>query len=91
MNVVVRVIVGVAKFLYGYVVGDDLLLAVVMVLGLVATGVLVAAGVNAWWLVPVLAVVMTGVDLLRRGVGSPQQAAQAQPAASDAGSAAPGR
>ena len=91
MKVAVRVTVGVAKFLYGYVVGDDLLLAVVMVLGLAATGVLVGAGVNAWWLVPVLAVVMTGVDLLRRGVGSSQQPAPAQPAASDAGSAAPGR
>lgn len=66
MNVVVKVIVAVAKFLYGYVVGDDLLLAVVMVLALVATGLLVAAKVNAWWLVPVLAVGMTGLDLWRR-------------------------
>lgn len=66
MNVVVKVVVAVAKFLYGYVVGDDLLLAVVMVLALVATGLLVAAKVNAWWLVPVLAVGMTGLDLWRR-------------------------
>ncbi|HKW70524.1 MAG TPA: hypothetical protein VJP81_08060 [Candidatus Dormibacteraeota bacterium] len=66
MNVVIRIIVAVAKFLYGYVVGDDLVLAVVMVLALAATGLLVAAGINAWWLVPVLAVAMTGVDLWRR-------------------------
>lgn len=67
MNVVVGVIVAIAKFLYGYVVGDDLLLAAVMGLALVATGWLVAAGVNAWWLVPALAVVMTGVHLRWRG------------------------
>ena len=66
MNVVTRVVVAVAKFLYGYVVGDDLLLAVVMVLSLVATGVLVVRGINAWWLVPLLAVFMTGLDLWRR-------------------------
>ena len=66
MNVMVRGIVAVARFLYGYVVGDDLLLAVVMVLALVATGLLVTANINAWWLVPALAVVMTGVDLWRR-------------------------
>lgn len=63
---VAGIIVAVAEFLYGYVVGDDLLLAVVMALGLVSTGLLVAAHVNAWWLVPPLAVVMTGVSLLRR-------------------------
>lgn len=66
MNGLVRVVVAVAKFLYGYVVGDDLLLAVVMVVALVATGLLVGARINAWWLVPVLAVAMTGVDLWRR-------------------------
>ena len=71
MSVVVRVIVAVGKFLYGYVVGDDLLLAVVMVLALVGTGVLVAGGVNAWWLVPLLAVGMTGVNLWRRGPSRP--------------------
>ena len=66
MSVIVSVVVAVAKFLYGYVVGDDLLLAVVMVVALVATGFLVAARINAWWLVPVLAVAMTGLDLWRR-------------------------
>jgi hypothetical protein len=67
MRTVGRIIVAIAKFLYGYVVGDDLFLAVVMVLALVATGLLVAAGINAWWVVPPVAVIMTGVDLLRRG------------------------
>jgi len=61
----VRVVVAVARFLYGYIVGDDLAVAVVMVLALAATGVLVANGTNAWWLVPPLAVAMTAINLLR--------------------------
>jgi hypothetical protein len=77
MNVVVRIIVAVAKFLYGYVVGDDLVLAIVMVLALAGTGLLVAGGVNAWWLVPALAVIMTGVNLLRRGPDQPNRSVQA--------------
>lgn len=72
MSIPIRVVVGVAKFLYGYIVGDDLLLAVVMVLGLVATAGLVAKGVAAWWLLPVLAVVMTGVNLQRHANSSAQ-------------------
>ena len=66
MTTIWKVVVAVAMFLYGYVVGDDLLLAVVMVLGIVATGLLVAMKLNAWWLVPPLAVAMTGLDLWRR-------------------------
>jgi hypothetical protein len=65
MSKAVRVVVAVAGFLYGYIVGDDLAVAVVMVLALAATGVLVANGTNAWWLVPPLAVVMTAINLLR--------------------------
>jgi len=66
MNMVVRVAVAVGKFIYGYIFGDDWVVAVVMILALVATGLLVAAHVNAWWLVPVLAVGMTGFSLWRR-------------------------
>ena len=68
MSVVVGVVVAVPKFLYHYVVGDDLGVAIVIVLALAGTGVLVANGINAWGLVPPLAVVMTGVSLWRRGV-----------------------
>jgi hypothetical protein len=70
MSVVVSVVVAVPKFLYHYIVGDDLAVAIVIVLGLVATGVLVAHGIYAWWLVPPLAVVMTGVSLWRRRITS---------------------
>jgi hypothetical protein len=66
MNAVMRFAVGVGRFVYGFVVGDDWLVAFVMLLALVVTGALVAAGINAWWLVPPLAVVMTGVSLWRK-------------------------
>ena len=70
MSVVVGVVVAVPKFLYRYVVGDDLAVAIVIVLALAGTGVMVANGINAWGLVPSLAVVMTGVSLWRRGVAN---------------------
>jgi hypothetical protein len=69
MSVVVSVVVATAKFLYHYVVGDDPVVAIVIVLALAGTGVLVSNGINAWGLVPLLAIVMTGVSLRRRGVG----------------------
>ncbi len=68
MSAVAGVVVAVVKFLYHYIVGDDLAVAVVMILGLAATGLMVLNGINAWGLVPPLAVAMTGVSLWRRGV-----------------------
>lgn len=61
MSIAVRVTGGVAKFLYGYIVGDDLLAAVVVVLGLGATAGLIRSGIPAWWLTPLLVVVITGI------------------------------
>lgn len=59
-------LVGVARFFYNFVVGDDWRVAAVMLLALVATAGLVAARLNPCWLVPVLAVVMTWFSLRRR-------------------------
>ena len=58
-------VVGVARFLYRFVVGDDWTVAVAMVLALAATGVLAADHVSAVWLVPLVAIAMTGVSLRR--------------------------
>jgi len=57
--------VGVGRFLYRFIVGDDWTVAVVMLLALAATGVLVAHRISAWWLVPPLAIVTTGISLRR--------------------------
>lgn len=66
MSEVRTVLVGVPRFVYGFIVGDDPVVAAVMLAALVLTALLVAAHVNAWWLVPPLAVAMTGFSLWRR-------------------------
>ena len=44
-------------FIYDFVVGDDWHVAALVVIGLAVTAVLAhAAKVNAWWLLPVVAV-----------------------------------
>jgi hypothetical protein len=68
MNEILRPVVGVARFFYHFVVGDDPLAAAIMLLALGATAILVANQVNAWWLVPAFAVAMTWVSLRRREV-----------------------
>jgi hypothetical protein len=65
----VNAVAAVARFLYGFVVGDDWTVALVMLLALAGTAVLTGLRVNTWWLVPALAVVMTGVSLYRRRPG----------------------
>ena len=65
MRMVVSAVVGVARFLYWFVVGDDWTVAVAILIALSATGVLVADHVSAWWLVPFVAIFMTGVSLRR--------------------------
>jgi hypothetical protein len=63
---VIKSIRAVILFFYRFVVGDDPTVAVVMLLSLAVTGALVARGINAWWLVPPTAVVMTAASLWRR-------------------------
>lgn len=65
MRVVASTALGVLRFFYRFIVGDDWTVALVIVLGLAATGLLAARGIQAWWLVPLLAIVMTGVSLRR--------------------------
>jgi hypothetical protein len=65
MRTVISAVVGIARFLYRFVVGDDWTVAVVMLLALAATGELVTRGISAWWLVPPAAIVMTGISLRR--------------------------
>ena len=59
------VVVATARFLYRFIVGDDWRVALVVVIALAATGVLQGEHISAWWLVPFVAIVMTGISLRR--------------------------
>jgi hypothetical protein len=53
-------------FWYDFIVGDDWLVAALVVIGLAATALLAhAAKVNAWWLLPVVAVAALAWSLHR--------------------------
>lgn len=56
---------GLGAFLSDFVVGDDPLIAVVVVTALGATALLVDAGVAAWWLLPAAVAGVLGLSLLR--------------------------
>jgi hypothetical protein len=53
------------RFWWDFVVGDDWRVAAGVVVALVATKLLTAADVNAWWLLPLAVVLLLG-DSLRR-------------------------
>src|SRR5205814_9531692 len=52
-------------FLYEFVIGDDPLIAAVVVVALGLTAALAGAGIAAWWVLPVAAVVVLGVSVYR--------------------------
>jgi hypothetical protein len=58
-------IVAFGRFWYDYIFGDDWTIAVAIFIGLFVTGVLTANGVVAWWLIPLIVVVMLSVSLRR--------------------------
>jgi hypothetical protein len=73
---VVRWLAAVGRFFYSFVVGDDWIVAAVILLALGITALLIANGIDAWWLVPPLAVVMTGVALWRRSASDQHKETQ---------------
>jgi hypothetical protein len=52
-----------ALFWYDFVIGDDWRVAVGVVAALAATAALVRAGVNAWWLTPLVVAVLLALSL----------------------------
>jgi hypothetical protein len=64
-------IVAFGRFWYEYIFGDDWTVSVVIFIGLFVTGVLTANHIVAWWLVPVLAVVMLAISLRRKAAAHP--------------------
>jgi hypothetical protein len=51
------------RFWYDFIIGDDWTVAATVAVALVATWLLHRAGVAAWWLLPLAAVVEVGVSL----------------------------
>ena len=58
-------IVGFGRFWYHFIVGDDWTMAVAVAIGLIASALLNTNGVAAWWLIPLIVVVMLGISLRR--------------------------
>jgi hypothetical protein len=56
-------------FWYDFVIGDDWRGAAVVAAAIAATAALVAAGVNAWWLLPASALAALGWSLRRAVAG----------------------
>jgi hypothetical protein len=52
-------------FLYDFVIGDDPLIAVVVVLTLGITAALADGGVSAWWMLPLAVVAVLSFSLHR--------------------------
>jgi hypothetical protein len=53
------------RFWWDFVIGDDWRVAVVVGAGIGATAALVAAGVNAWWLMPLVVLLALWLSLRR--------------------------
>ena len=58
-------VVGFFRFWYHFIIGDDWTIAAGVLVALVATAILNAQRVPAWWVVPVVAVVAIAVSLRR--------------------------
>jgi hypothetical protein len=64
---IVSWIVAFGRFWYHFIIGDDWTVAVAIAVGLILTAILNAAHIVAWWLIPLIVVVMTGLSLRRAG------------------------
>ncbi len=58
-------IIAIVRFLYHFVVGDDWTMAAAVAIGLILSAVLNVNRVVAWWLIPVIVVLMLGISLRR--------------------------
>jgi membrane protein implicated in regulation of membrane protease activity len=60
-------------FWYDFIIGDDWVIAVGVVFALIGTHRLVRAGVNAWWLMPVVVAALLALSLWRLTRPRPQK------------------
>lgn len=58
-------LVGFARFLYEFVVGDDITIAVGVVAALAVTAAFPNAGGGAFWILPAVVVALLGVSVAR--------------------------
>ena len=58
-------IVGFGRFWYDFIIGDDWTVAAAVFAGLIVTGILNANNIVAWWLMPIIVVVVTGISVRR--------------------------
>jgi hypothetical protein len=58
------------RFWYRFIVGDDWTIAASILASLVVTYLLLRAGVGAWWLLPIVVIVVLGVSLRRARTGT---------------------
>jgi hypothetical protein len=52
-------------FWYDFIIGDDWTVAAGVVIALIITGLLVLGHVTAWWLMPLVVIVLLGVSVQR--------------------------
>jgi hypothetical protein len=60
-------VVAFGRFWYDYIVGDDWRVAAAVLAALIVTALLNANHIVAWWLMPIVVVVVTGLSLRRAG------------------------
>jgi hypothetical protein len=53
------------RFWYRFIVGDDWVIAATVLVTLVAVALLLRAGVQAWWLLPLVVIAVLGISLWR--------------------------
>ena len=58
-------VVAVPRFFYDFIVGDDWTVAAAVAIGLILSAILNTNHIAAWWLIPVIVVLMLGVSLRR--------------------------
>jgi hypothetical protein len=56
---------GFGRFWWNFVIGDDWRVAVLVAAGIGSTAALVAGGVNAWWLLPLVVLLALWLSLRR--------------------------
>lgn len=60
------------NFLYDFIIGDDWTIAAAVVAALALTDWLARHGIQAWWLLPLVVIAITGVFLRRAALASQQ-------------------